>query len=77
MREPERERWPLWPRVEVLPMPLPIPRPTRLRFAVAPLGALNVDRLVGTWISLYAAFAFVPRKLLGFPVCGHRESPGL
>jgi hypothetical protein len=50
MREPERERWPLWPRVEVLPMPLPIPRPTRLRFAVAPLGGFKVERLVGTVI---------------------------
>jgi len=31
-------------------MPLPIPRPTRLRFAVAPLGGFNVERLVGTLI---------------------------
>src|SRR5713226_7295922 len=46
MREPERERCPLWPRVEVLPIPLPIPRPTRLRFAVAPLGGRNVERFI-------------------------------
>src|SRR5215472_9479600 len=54
-REPDREPWPLWPRVEVLPMPLPIPRPTRLRLAVAPLGGLNVDKLTGT---LYPFFLF-------------------
>src|SRR5689334_24067173 len=51
MREPERERWPLWPRAEVLPMPLPMPRPTRFLFDVAPLGGLKVDKFVGTWIS--------------------------
>src|SRR5262249_20358253 len=38
MREPLRERCPLWPRVEVLPMPEPIPRPTRFRFSVAFFG---------------------------------------
>src|SRR5882724_10938445 len=48
MREPERDRWPLWPRAEVLPMPLPMPRPTRFLFDVAPLGGRNVERLVGT-----------------------------
>ncbi len=36
--EPEREPWPLWPRVEVLPMPEPIPRPTRLLVGVRLLG---------------------------------------
>src|SRR5581483_807486 len=46
MREPERERWPLCPRVEVLPMPEPMPRPTRLRFSDAPLGARTVDRFM-------------------------------
>src|ERR1700722_15010786 len=46
MREPERERWPLWPRVEVLPIPLPIPRPTRLRFSVAFFGARILDKFI-------------------------------
>src|SRR5256885_12111875 len=46
MREPERERWPLWPRVEVLPMPLPMPRPTRLGFSVARRGRRIVDRFI-------------------------------
>src|SRR5947209_2376358 len=46
MREPERDLWPLWPRVEVLPMPEPIPRPTRLRFSLALRGALMVERFV-------------------------------
>src|SRR5215469_12950997 len=49
-REPEREPWPLCPRVAVLPMPLPIPRPTRLRLAVAPLGGRKVERFVGTFV---------------------------
>jgi hypothetical protein len=46
MREPERERWPLWPRPEVLPRPEPMPRPTRFLFEFAALGARNVERLV-------------------------------
>src|ERR1700733_10643805 len=43
--EPEREPWPLWPRVEVLPMPEPIPRPTRFLFSFAFLGARRLERL--------------------------------
>src|SRR5215813_2299682 len=58
-REPEREPWPLWPRVDVLPMPLPIPRPTRLRLAVAPFGGRNVERFVGTVGSLYRSLAII------------------
>src|SRR5579859_1099195 len=54
-RDPERDPWPLWPRVDVLPIPLPIPRPIRLRFAVAPFGGLNVERLVGTCFLFGAA----------------------
>src|SRR5260221_9689363 len=46
MREPLRERWPLWPRAEVLPMPEPIPRPTRLRFSDAFFGARTVERFM-------------------------------
>src|ERR1700683_2554707 len=44
MCEPERDLWPLWPRVEVLPMPDPMPRPTRLRPVLAFLGARKFDR---------------------------------
>src|SRR5215469_11329156 len=50
--EPEREPWPLWPRVDVLPMPDPIPRPTRLRSVFALRGARRLERLVGIISSL-------------------------
>src|SRR5208282_4616273 len=46
MREPLRERWPLWPRVDVLPMPEPMPRPTRLRFSDDFFGARIFDRFI-------------------------------
>src|SRR5258705_2858743 len=46
MREPLRERWPLWPRVEVLPMPEPIPRPTRFLFSAAFFGARTFERFI-------------------------------
>src|SRR5208337_4672178 len=46
MREPLRERWPLCPRVDVLPMPEPMPRPTRLRFSVAFFGARMLDKFI-------------------------------
>src|SRR5271166_4549018 len=46
MREPLRDRWPLWPRVEVLPMPEPIPRPTRFLFSDAFLGARKLLRFI-------------------------------
>src|SRR6266481_975310 len=65
-RDPERDPWPLWPRVDVLPMPLPIPRPMRLRFAVAPFGGLNVERLVGTCFLFLRSPAL--QRLLGCPV---------
>src|ERR1700677_1637202 len=42
--EPERERCPLCPRVEVLPMPEPIPRPTRFLPVFAFLGARRLER---------------------------------
>ena len=42
--EPERDPWPLWPRVEVLPMPEPIPRPTRFLFSFAFFGAFRLER---------------------------------
>src|SRR3954469_21415209 len=47
MREPVRERCPLCPRVEVLPIPEPMPRPTRLRFSVAFFGARILDKFIG------------------------------
>src|SRR5438874_2973568 len=43
--EPEREPWPLWPRVAVLPIPEPIPRPTRFLFSFAFLGGRRLERL--------------------------------
>ena len=46
MREPLRERWPLCPRVEVLPMPEPMPRPTRFLFSVAFFGARMFERFI-------------------------------
>jgi len=45
-RIPVRERCPLCPRVEVLPMPEPIPRPTRLRFSDAFFGARIFDKFI-------------------------------
>src|SRR5208283_5390541 len=56
MREPVRERCPLCPRVEVLPMPDPMPRPTRLRFVVAFFGARMFDK----FISKLSAFSSQP-----------------
>ena len=46
MREPLRERWPLCPRVEVLPMPEPMPRPTRFLLADAFFGARMFERFI-------------------------------
>src|SRR5947208_10662076 len=46
MRDPERERCPLCPRVEVLPMPEPIPRPTRFLLEFAFLGARKFERFM-------------------------------
>src|SRR5271155_5401511 len=54
MWEPERDRCPLCPRVEVLPMPEPIPRPTRFLLLFAFFGALTFDRFVGISSSLNA-----------------------
>src|SRR5271165_6897776 len=56
MREPVRERCPLCPRVDVLPMPEPMPRPTRLRFSVAFFGARMFDK----FISKLSAFSSQP-----------------
>src|SRR5579863_5882990 len=52
MRDPVRERCPLCPRVDVLPMPEPMPRPTRLRFSDAFFGARMLDKFM---ISIPAA----------------------
>src|SRR5439155_16222297 len=50
IREPVRERCPLCPRVDVLPMPDPIPRPTRLRFSVAFFGARIFDKFMARFL---------------------------
>src|SRR5580698_8029581 len=52
IREPLRERWPLWPRVEVLPMPEPMPRPTRFLFSAAFLGARMLERFINKLLAL-------------------------
>src|SRR5215468_9828657 len=80
-REPEREPWPLWPRVEVLPMPLPMPLPTRLRLAVAPLGGLNVDKFIGTLYPFLFTQLPAPggeswQSFHGSTECPHARSPG-
>jgi hypothetical protein len=51
MREPLRERCPLWPRVEVFPMPDPMPRPTRLRFSDDFFGARMFDKFMSVFSS--------------------------
>src|SRR5215475_15498427 len=51
MREPLRERCPLWPRVDVLPIPDPMPRPTRFRFSDDFLGARTLDKFIGSTLS--------------------------
>src|ERR1700761_6948208 len=56
MREPDRERWPLWPRLEVLPMPEPIPRPTRFLPVFACLGARRLERFFAILSSLNAGW---------------------
>src|ERR1700761_6510668 len=54
MCEPERERCPLWPRVDVLPIPDPIPRPTRFLPLFAFLGARKFERFFDILSSLNA-----------------------
>src|SRR5579862_1124 len=46
MREPLRERCPLCPRADVLPIPEPMPRPTRFLFSAAFFGALTFERFM-------------------------------
>src|SRR5271169_4438657 len=46
IREPLRERWPLCPRVDVLPMPEPMPRPTRFLPEFAFFGARIFERFI-------------------------------
>src|ERR1700722_9584255 len=50
MWEPERDRCPLWPRLEVLPMPEPIPRPTRFLLLFAALGARKLERFFDIYV---------------------------
>src|ERR1035437_2512456 len=59
--EPEREPWPLVPRVAVLPMPEPMPRPTRFLFSFAFLGARRLERL-RIAISCFLAITPAARK---------------
>src|SRR5260370_24838638 len=79
IREPDLDRWPLCPRVEVLPMPLPMPRPTRLRLAVAPLGGRNVERLVDILFPLFATALPAVTRFPSLGVCfrspDHARSP--
>src|SRR4051794_13503522 len=63
MREPERERCPLCPRPEVLPIPLPIPRPTRFLFEFAFLGARMFERFI---VFLNSLVLFYPRAFALF-----------
>src|SRR6185369_1025515 len=51
MREPLRERCPLCPRAEVLPMPDPMPRPTRFLFDDAFFGARMFERFMSSCLS--------------------------
>src|SRR5271163_2427542 len=66
MREPERERCPLCPRAEVLPMPEPIPRPTRFLLLFAFFGALKFDRFVGIFFLAQRRLVFHPTDSLYF-----------
>src|ERR1700685_818430 len=61
--EPERDPWPLWPRVEVLPMPDPMPRPTRLRPVFAFLGARKLERFFAMIFLAVAPNRVGPRRL--------------
>ena len=63
MREPLRDRWPLCPRVEVLPMPEPIPRPTRLRFSVAFRGARKLTK-IHSYVPVLACHSLVAQSPL-------------
>src|SRR5580700_1280523 len=64
MWEPERERCPLCPRVEVLPIPEPIPRPTRFLPVFACLGARKLERFFGITSSLNASLVLAsPTRL--------------
>src|ERR1700683_5208951 len=66
MYEPERDLWPLWPRVEVLPMPDPMPRPTRLRPVLAFLGARKFERFFAMIFLANSAAEVDPQRLAFF-----------
>src|SRR5258708_7646553 len=72
MREPVRERCPLCPRVDVLPMPEPIPRPTRLRFSVAFFGARIFDK----FMMLFPGRCDLSHKLNHMRNLGHHAANG-
>src|SRR5579862_8880803 len=63
MREPLRERWPLCPRVEVLPMPEPMPRPTRFLPSFAFFGARTFERFIRNSFSLETLRLYVHNLL--------------
>src|SRR5439155_21674116 len=44
---PERDFWPFWPFVDVLPWPEPMPRPTRLRRLTEPGAGRRSSSLTG------------------------------
>src|SRR6266436_1531628 len=56
MREPLRERWPLCPRAEVLPIPEPMPRPTRFLFSAAFFGARTLERFINKLSAVSSQF---------------------
>src|SRR6516225_6570575 len=67
MREPLRERCPLCPRVDVLPMPEPMPRPTRFLPAFAFFGARILDKFIkalGSRLSAFNHGALTAEKLI-------------
>src|SRR6202041_2333697 len=75
--EPVRDPWPLWPRVEVLPMPEPIPRPTRLRPVFALRGARRFDRFFAMFFLAVAPDKVDPCRLaflMGAQISGFSQS---
>src|SRR6202522_4079401 len=76
MCEPARERCPLCPRVEVLPIPDPIPRPTRFLPVFAFLGARKLERFFDIVSSLNAG-PVLPTRFFGLLYDPHQVRHGL
>src|SRR6202035_749902 len=68
-RIPVRDRWPLCPRVDVLPIPEPMPRPTRLRFSDAFFGARMLDKFMTLSRLLSATLTKSPPDAESWPPC--------